>query len=291
MFLPSAGFHLEATLDSGQAFRWRRTASGWEGMAHALWVRFESVPQGWNVTSMGAADPVWLRRYLRVDESVEEVTGAFPRDPVLLEAVDRWRGLRLLRQDPWECLASFILSSTKQIVQIRQIVELLCSAYGDPLPGEQGLPKTFPGPERVASLSEEQLRACKMGFRAPYLLACARRIAEGRLDLQAVRRMDLDEARAALTSAPGVGPKIADCALLFGWGFEAAFPVDVWVARVLRRFYFKGRDVPMEELRRFARSHFGPRAGYAQQYLFHHIRNLKPHEIELPSNRRRLQSR
>jgi 3-methyladenine DNA glycosylase/8-oxoguanine DNA glycosylase len=240
--------------------------------------------------------------------------------------------LRVLRQDPWECLASFILSSTKQIVQIRQIVALLCERFGDPLthpadtlsmnlvaadvslrtlspmkvsvdsrrrlrfkgstreilfwenlsppngergasvPNENHLFYSFPSAKWLASVTEGELRACKMGFRAPYLLAAARRIADGKFDLERLRHLTLAEAREELMKLRGVGGKIADCVLLFAYGFDGAFPVDVWVERALRELYFPRRRVSDKRLQHFAATHFGPHAGYAQQYLFHYMR-------------------
>src|SRR5262249_33980345 len=146
-------------------------------------------------------------------------------------AVVACRGLRLLRQEPWECLASFILSSTKQIVQIRQIVSLLCERYGEPIPAapEYAPAFAFPSPARLACATEPELRACKMGFRAPYLLKTARLVAEGKIDLERLRQLPAETARDELMGLPGVGRKIADCVLLFAYGFQSAFPVDVWV--------------------------------------------------------------
>jgi N-glycosylase/DNA lyase len=185
------------------------------------------------------------------------------------------RGLRLLRQDPWECLASFILSSTKQIVQIQQIISIICERYGSRLPVGGGYEPayTFPAPACLASVSEAELRACKMGFRAPFLLATARMIAEGKLDLGSLLKMPLENARAELMALKGVGRKISDCVLLFSFGHQAAFPVDVWIMKALRQLYFPRRNVSLPRLQEFAATHFGPNAGYAQQYLFHYARS------------------
>ncbi len=189
-------------------------------------------------------------------------------------AVTACRGLRLLRQDPWECLASFILSSTKQIVQIRQIVGLLCERYGEPLPVPLEFPRAFdfPTADRIAQATEADLRACKMGFRAPYLLKTARLIADGEVDLARLSRLETQAAREELMKLPGVGRKIADCVLLFAYGFQSAFPVDVWVMKALRSLYFPRRRVTLKRLHHFAGTHFGPNAGLAQQYLFHYVR-------------------
>jgi len=179
-----------------------------------------------------------------------------------------------LRQEPWECLASFICSSTKQIVQIEQIVALLCRRFGQPLPvaAEAGPAWAFPTVERLAAASEADLRECKLGFRAAYLSGAARKLAAGEVDLSRLGAMPLEEARAALLALPGVGVKIADCVLLFAYGFQQAFPVDVWIIKALRQLYFPKRHPKLPRLRRFSQTHFGPYAGYAQQYLFHYMR-------------------
>jgi N-glycosylase/DNA lyase len=197
-------------------------------------------------------------------------------------AVAACRGLRLLRQEPWECLASFILSSTKQIVQIRQIVGLICERFGEPL---QALPGhsaayAFPTASRIARTTEAELRACRMGFRAPYLLATASRVAGGQFDLAGIGNLPLAVARTELMSLPGVGRKIADCVLLFAYGFPSAFPVDVWVMKALRQLYFPRRRVSMQRMHRFAATHFGPWGGYAQQYLFHYMRTHRPSKLK-----------
>ena len=159
-------------------------------------------------------------------------------------------------------------------MQIRQIIALLCERYGEPLTAAPVGPPaySFPSPARLARVSEADLRACKMGFRAPYLLKTAGLIASGQLDLARLQTLPLEVARAELMNLPGVGRKIADCVLLFAYGFQAAFPVDVWVMKALRQLYFPRRRVSLQRLHRFAATHFGPCAGYAQQYLFHYMR-------------------
>lgn len=283
-------YDLGLTLNCGQAFRWRRTGPYWEGVIGPHWVRFsisERADQDrQNSTEAGrqveivaeTAEPIedwdWLRTYLQTDLDLAAVLAGFPNDEPMRGAVAACRGLRLLRQDPWECLASFILSSTKQIVQIQQIIRLLCTRLGEPLPVLSGHEPayTFPSPARLAGCTEAELRACKMGFRAPYLLETAKRIDSGDLQLDALRYRTVEEARTALMHLPGVGRKIADCVLLFAYGFQSAFPVDVWVMKGLRELYFRRRRVKLPRLLSFSRTHFGPFGGYAQQYLFHYMR-------------------
>jgi N-glycosylase/DNA lyase len=275
IFIPVRDYDLAATLQSGQAFRWRWTAHAWEGMVGRQWVRLCQQAGGLEAT---VAEPVanwsWLRDYLQTDVDLDDVLATFPDDEPMRLAVRHARGLRLLRQDPWECLASFILSSTKRIAQIQQIIGLLCERFGERVAAEGGdrIWHAFPTPGRLAACGELELRACKMGFRAPGLLSTGRLIASGAVDLDGLRRQSVDRARAELVALPGVGRKIADCVLLFAYGFEEAFPVDVWVAKALRELYFPRRKPSPPGLDRFVRTHFGPHAGFAQQYLFHYMR-------------------
>jgi N-glycosylase/DNA lyase len=276
--LSVSDYNLHTTLSSGQVFAWERSENNWAGVVGGRWVMLQSFSDGIRaVTAAPQANWSWLTDFLQSDVNLLDVQATFPDDdPHLRAAVAANHGLRLLRQDPWECLASFILSSTKQIVQIRQIVRTLCERHGTPVATETNHNHrpafAFPTSERIASLSETELRQCRMGFRAKYLLTAARRVAAGELELERIRRMSLPAARDELTKLPGVGGKIADCVLLFAYGFPTAFPVDVWIARALSQFYFRGRRKQPEQLRRFAARHFGPNSGYAQQYLFHHIR-------------------
>lgn len=283
--LPARDYDLDATLTSGQAFGWERGASGWTGVVAGRWVELSSGRSGIQArTVVNPDDWNWLRDFLQTEVRLAEVVRTFPADDEhLQQAVQACRGLRLLRQEPWECLASFILSSTKQIVQIRQIVQLLRERFGSPVPVREGVAPTFAFPmaAQLAGLTEADLRACKMGFRAPYLLAAARRVNAGEIDLAAIGRMELAQAREELLRFDGVGEKIADCVLLFAYGFPTAFPVDVWVRRVLVDFYFRKRQVSPERLRRFIEKHFGPHAGYAQQYLFHHIRTMPAKKLSI----------
>jgi N-glycosylase/DNA lyase len=297
-------YDLAATLNSGQVFRWRRAkpigdaakvpnskaglcdldlitavpasvGASWAGVVGERWVHLE---QAADVIEAVAAVPVsdwqWLEEYLQLGTDIGVILKTFPDDGPMRTAVAACRGLRLLRQNPWECLASFILSSTKQIVQIQQIVAALCECYGErisALPGF-GAAYRFPSPERLAVATEEELRRCKMGFRAPYLLETARRVAAGSINLDGLRQKPVEEARARLMELPGVGRKVADCVLLFAYGFQSSFPLDVWVFKGLRQLYFRNRQVRAARLEKFVTTHFGPYAGYAQQYLFHYMR-------------------
>lgn len=265
-------FNLWHTLECGQAFRWRREPDG----------SYRGVIGRYVVHAAQREDTLWLegapaetlRRYFQLDADLAAIVATFPGDAHMRHAAAWCRGMRLLRQDPWEALASFICSATKRIVQIRQMVAHLCVAFGEPLKDNGRAAFAFPTAAAVARASEAQLRACKLGFRAKHLLGAARMIAAGGVRLETVGGMDYARAVAELTRLPGVGPKVADCALLFGWGRQEAFPLDVWIERALRRLYFRDkRRVTRRRLVEFYRGYFGPWAGYAQQYLFHYVRH------------------
>lgn len=246
-------FDLAGTLECGQAFRWQRGPDGWfTGVVGGRIVRVRQVVD----ILEGDVD----QHYFALDVPLAKIVATFPDDGVLQVAVKKHWGLRVLRQEPWETLASFIASSTKQIVQIRQIVANLARDLGEN--------DAFPCVDVIARASLKQLWDCKLGFRAKYLLEAARAIDGGEVRLDNLLAMDYERALEELTKLPGVGEKIAACTLLFSCGHNEAFPIDVWVERSLHRLYFNGEKVPAKQLRQFTRSHFGPYAGWAQQYLF-----------------------
>ena len=267
-------YDLEATLSSGQAFRWQQLVQGWEGVIGGRWVRLHLTKSG---IAAEVAKPVrdwaWLEHYLQLHFDLGQALAMFPDDEPMQNAVAAFPGLRLLRQDYWECLASFILSATKQIVQIRQMITLLSKRHGEPIAsGDDNPAFAFPTIEVIAACGEKELRECKLGFRAPNLLGAARDILDEKIDWQRLPTMTSSEAREELMKLRGVGPKIADCVLLFAGGHQEVFPVDVWIERALQRLYFPKRRPSAKQLRKFADTHFGPYAGFAQQYLFHHAR-------------------
>ena len=292
IFLPVRDYDLAATLNSGQVFRWQPDGESWVGVLGKHVLHLTQTPDGIHAqAAVPISDWTFLRKFLQAGADLNDILRSFPDDGPMRTAVAHCRGLRLLRQEPWECLASFILSSTKQIVQIRQIIGLLCERFGEPCGGglrpaplfsNEQLPavtdrryNAFPTPQGLATCSEAELRECKMGFRASALLAAARLIADGTFDLEKIRTLDHTSAQTELMKLRGVGRKIADCVLLFAYGFDSAFPVDVWVERALQELYFPRRRVSHKRLLKFAATHFGPHAGYAQQYLFHYMRTRK----------------
>ncbi len=191
----------------------------------------------------------------------------------MTRARDYCGGLRIIRQPLWECLASFITSSMKQVAHIRQISLTLRERYGEPKRILGRAIFSYPSAQRIGELTEEELRACALGYRAKNLLATARQIASGEANLEAWGKLPDDALRARLCELPGVGAKVANCVMLFAYERLRAFPIDVWIERVLRQQYFpRKRKVTAQQLREFCDRYFGDHGGYAQQYLFHHAR-------------------
>jgi N-glycosylase/DNA lyase len=269
--LAPQGLDLDATLSSGQAFSWKRTGDGrWRGWIDGrpclVW-RHDEV-----LRAVGPdLTPEVVRRYFGLDLPLRDIFASFPGDPWLDKAREFAPGLRVLRQDPWETLCNFICSSLKQIVQIAQINADLRRTLGAPVsPPEL---HSFPTAAQLTRATEAQLRECRLGFRARHLFVAARQIAQGEISLEKIEAMPTEEARETLLRLQGVGEKVANCVLLFAYGRLEAFPIDVWVERVLRQLYFKGSNrVKLARMDKFSRTHFGPYGGYAQQFLFHWIR-------------------
>jgi N-glycosylase/DNA lyase len=271
--LPAPDFDLRLTLESGQVFHWRQAENGYAGVIGELPVYVEQ--QGSVLlASAGAGERV--RRYFSLDHPLGEVYATFPADDHMRAALLACQGLRIIRQPLWECLATFITSSLKQVAHIAQISHLLRRRFGRPAGTVAGVDLfAYPAIERIAALEEADLRACGLGFRARTLLATARQLAAagGSGELEAIRPLDRLAANKALCHFAGVGAKVANCVLLFGYERLDAFPIDVWIERVLRERYFKGkRKVSARRLERFSQTYFGAYGGYAQQYLFHHAR-------------------
>jgi N-glycosylase/DNA lyase len=281
-------FDLRLTLESGQVFHWLRAGEGYAGVIGDFPVYVEQEGSLLRVTP-GAGEMV--ARYFALDHPLPEVYASFPADDHMRAALAACRGLRIIRQPLWECLATFITSALKQVAHIAQISHLLRRRFGRPLGAVAGLDQfAYPTVERLAALEEADLRACGLGFRARTLLATARKLAEagGGRELEEIRPLERAAAVEALCRFAGVGTKVANCVLLFGYERLDAFPIDVWIERVLRERYFRGkRKVTARRLEDFSRVYFGAYGGYAQQYLFHHARTItgRPRRVAAPKKR------
>ena len=263
-------FDLARTLDSGQVFHWEKCGDGYTGTIGLEGVYVEQ--RGKRLSFAGTTAEV-IENYFALDHRLAEICRSFPNDPAMRAARDFCRGLRIMRQPRWECLATFITSSMKQVAHIRQISRTLRTRYGQRHRVINCEANSFPSPSRVAKLTEQDLQACALGYRAKNLLATARLVASGKADLEQWKELTDGALRAALCELPGVGAKVANCVMLFAYERLRAFPIDVWIERVLKQEYFpRKRKVTEVQLRVFCEDYFGQHGGYAQQYLFHHAR-------------------
>lgn len=263
-------FDLARTLDSGQVFHWETSSPGYAG---AIGTKAVFVEQRVGRLFFAGINAKALAKYFSLDHPLAEICRAFPKDPAMMAAREFCHGLRIIRQPRWECLTTFITSSMKQVAHIRQISHMLRKRYGDRLSIFDREVYAFPPPDRIAELTEQDLRACALGYRAKNLLATARLVANGEADLEAWAGLSDEKLRGRLCHLPGVGAKVANCVMLFAYERLRAFPIDVWIERVLKQKYFpRKQKVTAQQLRAFCETYFGEHGGYAQQYLFHHAR-------------------
>ena len=266
-------FDLAMTLESGQVFHWEKMNGGFVGTIGGRPVYVEQRED--SLSFRGESESV-ARDYFAFDHPLNEICASFPNDPVMNAAREFCRGLRIIRQPKWECLAMFICSSMKQVAHIRQISRKLRERFGGRREILDHVVFTFPSAQRIAASSEKELRECALGYRAKNLLATARQVTHRDVDLEKLSALSDVDLRARLCELPGVGAKVANCVMLFAYERLRAFPIDVWIERVLRERYFpRARKLNAGRLRAFTEKYFGEYGGYAQQYLFHHARMRK----------------
>ena len=275
----ASAFSLEHTLESGQFFRWTRHGVG-DYTVHSGHRLFR-VRQQDNLLHAEGASPEFVGEFFSLDHDLPAIQESLRRDPKLRPALDAHPGLRLLRQDPWECTAAFILSIASNIPRITGNIADLSRVYGqtDRLGSIES--HEFPGPEEL--VDPEELRRLKLGFRAGYLVQAARLARSGLLE--EIASFPYEEAKDALMVVPGIAEKVADCVLLFAYGHLNAFPVDTWIRKVMTALFFGGRRRPDRALRLFGQERWGDLAGYAQQYLYHWSRKRRKTAAE-PQRRR-----
>ena len=304
---------LEDSLLGGQAHRWKRAShpelvegEWYSGVLRGVLVLIRQHGQAIEFLS-SSSDPQAMisriRDHLRLDDDLKAIQAEIAGDPNVAEQVERYPGLRVLRQDPWECLIAYICSANSNIETIHRNMERLSDEFGEPLTlpnpnspsplrervgvrvdvaEEEPITRNaFPKPVDLAEAGEAELRRLKLGFRAPYVHQAAIAVAERRLDLDHLVAAPYPESKAELMALKGIGDKIADCIALMSMEKMEAFPIDVWVRRALADWYFPGQKTPTNRvLLEWARDYFGRYAGYANQYLFHgrRLRDRKPEQ-------------
>jgi len=286
-------FSLEYTLESGQAFRWQNRGEWWYGVVSGGVLKVKQEGDSLRcISGSDLLDSAFVRSYFRLDVELEKVLSSIMKDETITFAVQTFYGLRLIRQERWECLASFVLATNSNIPRIKKMVQAVCARFGEPLQFEGIEYRAFPKPEVLSEAPLSDLRACGLGYRALFLKHVAASVEEGRVDFSELSLLGYEEARKTLVKGllgekplPGVGPKVADCVLLYSFDKDEAFPIDVWIAREVVRSYPTLLDPSLrkklaperrakigrgdyDKISSEVRSYFGPYAGYAQQYLF-----------------------
>jgi len=278
-------FDLDHTLSCGQAFRWQKHNEWWIGVVGQAVLKLRQ-SNGTFVFNGSAndLDGGFVRRYFRLDDDLGEIYAQIAKDKHVREAVNRFHGLRLLRQEPWECLISYICATHTNIPAIKQMIYNLSRRFGKPIDFEGTRFYGFPQPKALAKAGLRELRLCKLGYRAESVREAARLVDRGGFDLESLKGVSYTEAKRMLLSLLGVGPKVADCVLLFSLDRLEACPIDVWMKRIFLEYYsghfdsefvdrlrsrtsFSPREYEM--LYAFGREHFGGYLGYAQEYLYH----------------------
>jgi len=277
----SCPFNLDFTLGCGQAFRWNKRGEWWHGVVRE---RVIKIRQASHRLEFENAEADFVDKYFRLRDNLSKILPQISKDKQIKAAVKKFKGLHILRQDPWECLVSYICATYKNIPAIKKMLFNLSKRFGDKSVFDSLEFYTFPTPAKLAKASIKELVECGLGYRARYVSETAKTIHEKDCELEKLRKTSYKKARQELLNLPGVGLKVADCVLLFSLGKLEAFPVDVWIKRIIIKYYANHftkefiRKIESrtsltiseyEKLNLFGRTYFGKYAGYAQEYLYH----------------------
>ena len=263
----NSDFDLVHTFECGQCFRWNKNEDdSYIGIVGNSVIK---IKQDNNIFVAETDDDELINSYFDLKKDYSAIKAELAvRDDVLPKAIPAGYGIRLLTQEPWEALVSFIISANNNIPRIKKIIESLCKNFGNKIVHNDCVYYSFPDADTISSLNVEQLDVIKSGFRAKYIIDAADKVSKGIVDLNAVYGMNTDEARECLKQIKGVGNKVADCILLFAYQKYDVFPKDVWIKKVLNDLY----GVEEKDFDSFVKQHFGNLAGFAQQYLFYYMR-------------------
>lgn len=254
--------NLDYTLDCGQSFRWKKEKDVWSAVVYGKKIKIEQKDENTLIfydTTEDEFEQIW-KVYFDLERDYDTIISRFSEDEHLKTSSEAYYGIRVLNQEPWEALCSFIISQNNNIPRIKGIIDRLCENFGEDL-GEGYF--SFPSPEKLSALSPEDLSPLRAGFRAKYIIDAAKKVSSKEIDFDEIIRNDISFGRESLMKICGVGPKVAECSLLYGCRKADAFPVDVWVKRIMSELYENG--LPQCAY---------PEIGIAQQYLFHWRRNL-----------------
>ncbi len=268
--------NIEDSINSGQVFLWKKEEKSWYGIngCDVLSVKESTL----KITSF-SKKPFDI---FREDDNFNQILKSITKDKVVKSAVKRFPGLRLLRQDPFQCYITFILSSNSSIQKIQHMLILLCKKFGTKINFENNEFFLFPEPKKLALANKNDLLACGLGYRAKSVKKASDAVISGEIDFEFLKKADYQTAKESLIKIYGIGHKVADCILLFSLEKLEAFPLDRWMLRILQKYYFEKFQMSGKTLteKRYENLHndiveyFGPYAGYSQQFLFKMERDL-----------------
>lgn len=258
--MPLPPMDLDLTLGCGQVFRWFRKGEWWSGVLGEIEISLRQTRTG--IEIRGEIEEDVLLDYFRHDDDIDSIYLEISVDPLISDLVKKYYGLRLIRQDPWECCLSYLLASNASFVRIQKMVERVCEKFGRRLPGGR---YSFPQPEDIVD-KQELAMECRLGYRCGWLIDLAYDVLEKRVDLKRLGSMSYTDCISHLKKIRGVGEKVADCIALFSLNHLEAFPVDVRIKRVMKECY--GLDGSIRKVKEFGQTWFGRYAGYAQQFLY-----------------------
>ncbi len=252
---------LDPTLGCGQAHRWRRLEDGrWQGVVKDSVTTLKQTGSGFEYEGSNEKD---LLEYFRSEDDLAHIISEMSKaDPVVAELSSRCPGLRILKQPEWECLATYVLATNVNVKRIAKMVESVCDHFGTDL-GER---RAFPTPKQILD-KKECVCECRLGFREPRFIQLAQGVEDGRIDIESMKTMDYPHLVEALQEINGVGPKVADCVALFGFGKMEAFPVDVRIQKCMEKMY--GVTGNYRTVSEYGQNKFGAYAGYAKDFLYH----------------------
>lgn len=270
MIIRGAFLDLQTSLTCGQAFRWKWMGNQYHGVVQGKVIILKA--GSYETFQLKSSGPFDYHSYFRLDDDLEKIYGSFSGDPHMPTITRLYPGMRILRQEPFETLISYIISQVSNIPRITRTIETLSHRYGTRIRFNGEVYHSFPSAEQLSRVRESSFRKMGLGYRARYVRNAVQRVIDDSWDLDTLKKKSYDEAKTILMSLEGVGDKVADCVLLFSLDKLEAFPVDRWVRRIVKYLYFQDYDPSEKRIHEWARDHFGTFAGYAQQYLFHHAR-------------------
>lgn len=269
-------FSLARTLDCGQCFRWNKNDdNSYTGVAFSKAVTIKQYDDTLYFYDTNREDfnKIWYN-YFDFDRDYNAIINTLSSDSVIKTASQYGKGIHLLRQNVWETIISFIISASNNIPRIKKIIELLCANFGSPVVYMGKTFYTFPTPEQLKNITVRDLEVIRAGFRDKYIVDAVNKVNSGELDLNSLASLTGPDAKKQLLGIYGIGNKVADCIMLFGLQHYEAFPVDVWIKRIMEYCYFDGAQT-IKDVQGFAYDKFGNLSGFAQQYLFFYAREEK----------------